>query len=300
MYRLKSFEEELKSYGKACLQVAGVTFLAVLVSYFLDFLCKCLDKSITPDKEIPIFVINLDKDKDRLDFFNSQLSDYSKFDAVDWREISVSEDEPVFDRDPKRMTVSSFVKDQSKTKKYVAECLRYPGTKLRLHKNYFRKNDVGCFFSHFALWNECYKKAYDRILVFEDDVVLKPFFRTKLKMFLRKIPQDFDIAFLGYRDNLNFKQVWSSRVGTHAYIINLRKNNLRNFISNFYSMFPIDYMIWIASKNLKCSFIKKQILTINERFESRDKFDIDSVDPEDQKKSERKIKEFLDNQFSSS
>ena len=298
MYRLKLFSDELRSLGEAVLRVVGVTFCAILISYFLDFLCKYFDKSITPNNEISIFVISLDKDKERLDFFDSQLSNYSRFHAVDWREISISEDELTFARDPMRMTVPSFVGDSGDTKKYVAECLRYPGTKLRLYKKYFRENDIGCFFSHLALWNECYKNAYDKILVFEDDVVIKPFFRTKLKVFLQKIPQDFDIAFLGYRDNFKFrseqfKQI--SRIGMHAYVINLRKKKLRNFISNFYSMFPIDYMVWAASENLKCYFNEKQILAINEEFKSHEEFDTDSIDAYDLKKYKKEIRNFFKN-----
>lgn len=295
MYRLKLFSDELRSLGKLVFRVVGVTFCAILISYFLGFLCKYIDKYVAPNCEIPVFVISLDKAKERLNFFDSQLSDYSRFYAVDWREISISENELVFGRDPTRMTVPAFIADQSDTKKYVAECLRYPDTKLRLYKKYFRENDIGCFFSHLALWNQCYKNAYDKILVFEDDVVLKPFFRTKLKMFLRKIPQDFDIAFLGYRDDFHSERI--SRIGMHAYVINLRKKRLRNFISDFYSMFPIDYMVWMASDNLKCYFNEKQILAINEEFKSHGEFDTDSVDSDDLKECEQEIKIFFENHF---
>ncbi|MBO4405699.1 MAG: glycosyltransferase family 25 protein [Alphaproteobacteria bacterium] len=295
MYRLKLFSDELRSLGKSIFRAVGITFGAILISYFLNFLCKYIDKSITPNYEIPIFVISLDKAKERLNFFNSQLSDYSRFYAVDWREISMSEDELVFGRDPMRMTVPAFVADQSDTKRYVAECLRYPDTKLRLYKKYFRPNDVGCFFSHLALWNVCYKNALDKILVFEDDVVLKPFFRTKLKEFLRKIPQDFDIAFLGYRDSFHSERI--SRIGMHAYVISLRKEKLRNFISDFYSMFPIDYMVWMASDNLKCYFNEKQILAINEEFKSHEEFDTGSVDSDDFKECKKEIKNFFEVHF---
>ena len=89
LYRLKLFSDELRSLGETVFRVVGITFCAILISYFLDFLCRYLDKSITPNTEIPIFVISLDKDKERLDFFDSQLSNYSRFHAVDWREISI-------------------------------------------------------------------------------------------------------------------------------------------------------------------------------------------------------------------
>ncbi|MBO7453945.1 MAG: glycosyltransferase family 25 protein [Alphaproteobacteria bacterium] len=295
MRGLKLIEERFESLGSTVLRISGVTLFAVFLSYFLDSLCRYIDKTLTPNEEVPIFVINLDSAKDRLSFFDSQLDNYSRFSAVDWREISVGEDEPVLDSEPRRMTVSSFIEDQSDMKKYIAECLRYPNTKLRLYKKYFRENDIGCFFSHLALWNQCYKNAYDKILVFEDDVVLKPFFRTKLKMFLRRIPQDFDIAFLGCRDR--FRKARLFRIGMHAYVINLRKTNLRKFFSDFYSMFPVDYMMGMTFRKLKCCFNRKQILAVNEEFKFHDEFDADIVDPEDLASFKSEIGNFFENHF---
>jgi len=295
LYSLRLIEERLKSLGEAVLWIFGVTLFAVSLSYLLSLLGRYIDKTLTPNEEVPVFVINLDSEKDRLNFFDSQLDNYSRFSAVDWREISISEDEPVLDGDPIRMTVSSFVEDQSDTKKYVAECFRYPDTKLKLYKKYFRKNDVGCFFSHLALWNHCYKNAYDKILVFEDDVILKPFFRTKLKMFLQKIPQDFDIAFLGCRDN--FRRTRPFRIGMHAYVINLRRTNSRKFFADFYNMFPIDYMVGMTFRKLKFYFNRKQILAINEEFGSHDKFDTDVVDSEDLAMCKSEIEKFFENHF---
>ena len=297
MNRLKLAEGWLKDLGMSAFQIAGITFFAIFLSYLLDSSCRYIDRTLTPKEEVTIFVINLDNVKDRMSFLDSQLDNYSKFSAVDWREISISEDEQILYDAPKRMTVTSFVEDRSKTERYVAESLRFPDTKLRLKKKYFRKRDIGRFFSHVALWNECYKKAYDRILVFEDDVVFKPFFRTKLRRFLRKIPKDFDIAFLGYRDEFRWRSRPLSRVGMHAYIINLKRKSLRSFIRDFYSALPIDFMVWMASKNLKCHFNKKQILAINEEFKSHNEFDADVIDPIDLKKYKNEINEFFEDHF---
>lgn len=296
--KLKQVEEWLKDLGWSVLRITGVTSVAILISYSLNSFCRYVDRTLTPNEDVPIFVINLDNVKDRMSFLDAQLDNYSKFSAVDWREISISEDEQIYaDNLPKRMTVATFVEDKSDVEKYVAESLRYPDTKLRLKKKYFRKRDIGRFFSHVALWNECYKKAYDRILVFEDDVVLKPFFRTKLRRFLGKIPKDFDIAFLGYRGEFCWKSKPLSRVGIHAYIVNLKRKNLRSFIRDFYNTLPIDFMIWLASENLKCSFNKKQVLALNEEFKSHDEFDTDVVDPKDIVKYKNEIKEFFENYY---
>ncbi len=294
MSGLRLVEEWLKDLGRSILWIACTTFFAILVSYSLNLVCRYIDRILTPNDDVPIFVINLDNGKNRMNSLDSQLDNYSRFSAVDWREISISEDEEIFDNDlPKRMTVTAFLEDQSNTEKYVAECLRYPDTKLRLKKSYFREKDIGRFFSHVALWNECYKNTHNRILVLEDDVVLKPFFRTKLKKILKKIPKDFDIAFLGYRSEFGWSSKPLSRVGLHSYIINLRRENLRRFIRDFYSALPIDFMIWIALEDLNCYFSKKQILAINEDFKSHDEFDTDIVDLENLKKYKREIKEFF-------
>lgn len=274
-------EEKLRNFIQTVIRISGVTVVAFSISIIASDLCKRIDYYMTPDLGIPTFLINLDKAVDRLEFFESQLSDYTRFSAVDWREISISEDEEVTKEDPKRMTIRAFEKDDSNASQYIAECLRYPHTKLHLRKKYLRRNDIGCFFSHIALWNECYRQAYNRILVFEDDVVLKPFFRTKLKKFLKRIPQDFDIAFLGYHDDFSFRPKLLSRVGLHAYVINLQKPNLRHFLCNFHNMLPIDYMIGIVAGDFKCYYNKKQILAINEKFKAFPEFELSMVDVRD-------------------
>lgn len=286
-------EEKLRIFFRTVSQIVGVTLIAFVISLMMDFICEQVDKGLTPDIKIPTFVINLDKATNRLDFFSSQLERYIRFSAVDWREISISEDEDVSLEEPKRMTIRAFEKDDSKASKYIAESLRYPHTKLHLRKKYLRRNDIGCFFSHVALWNECYKRGYDRVLVFEDDVVLKPFFRTRLKAFLKSIPEDFDIAFLGYHDDFSFRTKILSRVGLHAYVINLQKTKLRYFLCNFYNMFPIDYMIWMVSSSFRCYFNKKQILAINEEFKSYPDFDTGSVDIRDLNKFTYEVARFF-------
>lgn len=39
--------------------------------------------------------------------------------------------------------------------------------------------EIGCFLSHYRIWQEMVKMGYNRVLILEDDLKFQPFFRAK-------------------------------------------------------------------------------------------------------------------------
>lgn len=55
---------------------------------------------------------------------------------------------------------------------------------------------AGCFLSHFLCIQDAYMKWYDRIAVFEDDVVLSDDFIKRLEKEIKDVPENRDILFM--------------------------------------------------------------------------------------------------------
>ena len=54
-----------------------------------------------------------------------------------------------------------------------------------------------CFLSHFLCIQDAYMKWYDRIAIFEDDVILSDDFTKRLEKEMKDVPEDRDILFMG-------------------------------------------------------------------------------------------------------
>lgn len=112
-----------------------------------------------------VYVINLDKDKERLELITTQLN----------------ENNIAFERFP-AINGSTIEKDPSFTKFCNTFCTS--GTK-------------GCALSHRTLYQIMIDKDYESICVFEDDAILNKDFNEHLQLLFGSIPSDFDIVYLG-------------------------------------------------------------------------------------------------------
>lgn len=89
---------------------------------------------------------------------------------------------------------------------------------------------VGCFESHKAIVKEALAKGYDRICVFEDDLVIMPNFVKYFEKAIKELPKDWEFAYLGctehnghdsHKSRINKYWVIPNSVwGTHAYMVN--------------------------------------------------------------------------------
>jgi len=68
--------------------------------------------------------------------------------------------------------------------------------------------EIGCYLSHTNIWKEIVNNNYSNCIIFEDDVIPNVEYETIIK-YLEDLPNDFDIAYLGWwsRNNIKLDQV---------------------------------------------------------------------------------------------
>lgn len=89
---------------------------------------------------------------------------------------------------------------------------------------------VGCFLSHYGIWERMVRDQIASCVVFEDDVTFRPTFLAELDMAVRALPADCDLFFFGYREKRGAMQKVNADIdkcaapffGTQSYWITLR------------------------------------------------------------------------------
>ena len=183
-----------------------------------------------------VYVINLKKDKDKMDSTKQQLDEqliqFERFNAIDGSTI-----------------ISS--------KQFTPLCEKFCSNGLK-----------GCAMSHRAIWQTMIDNKYDYILVLEDDIILDKDFNTKLALLYSEVPNNFDILYLGSLfycgDNSLYSKVRSLKskkisdnvlevdgcAGFHGYIIS--NKCAKKFLQEKVSFHIDDNAItWIQKYNLK-------------------------------------------------
>ncbi|XP_034938620.1 glycosyltransferase 25 family member [Chelonus insularis] len=68
------------------------------------------------------------------------------------------------------------------------------------HKRPMKMGEIGCFLSHYIVWNKAIENDYEKIMVLEDDVKFEPFFKNKVNFImdeLKALKIDWDLIYLG-------------------------------------------------------------------------------------------------------
>ena len=131
--------------------------------YFIKF------KENFPDSNFidKIYFINLDKSPNRLEYIETQLDTlgypYQRFKAVDGSKLNI-----------KQLQENNI-----------------------LTTDKMMKGAIGCSLSHINLWKKIKKSKDNNVLVLEDDCIIDPEFNKKIKKYMKEIPKDFDIIYLG-------------------------------------------------------------------------------------------------------
>eukprot|EP00092_Neocalanus_flemingeri_P098726 GFUD01125898.1.p1 GENE.GFUD01125898.1~~GFUD01125898.1.p1 ORF type:complete len:476 (+),score=131.74 GFUD01125898.1:82-1428(+) len=71
--------------------------------------------------------------------------------------------------------------------------------------------EIGCFMSHYKIWEDIIASEHETVLVFEDDIRFEPYFGQKLEYLLeelRTIPDRWDLVFLGRKILHNSDEPW--------------------------------------------------------------------------------------------
>lgn len=96
-------------------------------------------------------------------------------------------------------------------------------------------SEAGCYLSHMFCLNDAINKAYDKIIIFEDDIIFHKCFNDLFKKIT--IEQTFDILLLGASD-FNFSKINYRLVNRHKHIYHphITSDLLRGNFSIFYSL----------------------------------------------------------------
>jgi len=110
--------------------------------------------------------------------------------------------------------------------------------------------EVGCFLSHYMLWQTLAYLPHDEILILEDDAWFEPDFRSRFREAYADLPNDWQFVYVGSTliDGKPVERI-SNRVGlmrypcgTHAYLV---KRSSLSFLlqTNHQARYPIDMQL---------------------------------------------------------
>jgi GR25 family glycosyltransferase involved in LPS biosynthesis len=183
-----------------------LTFL-VLLLYFLTLKKNRIENF--SGQKTKIFVINLDRDWKRMKELDMEMKEnnleYERFSAIKGSELT--DESPII-------------------KKYFASNLKK-----------YNNNQKGCTLSHISIWNKIKESNHELTIVMEDDVIIPKNLFQKLDIYLKQLPEDWDILFLGgnriighkYSEHLVSPDISKrGNYGTFAYLI--RNKNIDNIL----------------------------------------------------------------------
>jgi glycosyl transferase family 25 len=108
------------------------------------------------------------------------------------------------------------------------------GMKIKMDATDKTKGEVGCLKSHLSVISDAIDKNYDKIAVFEDDVIFCDDFQERFEYYIKNVPDDWEIMYLGNNIPVMLNpismvsqmiyRVWKSK-GCFAMILN-NKNGL--------------------------------------------------------------------------
>ncbi len=151
------------------------------------------------------------------------------------------------------------------------------GNKIRKNSSKIKKNELGCYLSHYNVYKFCKEKRYNRILCLEDDCMIKlPDLWNEISFYVKKTPKNFDALFIGYsfvKDEIQTNE-YINRLngeihGTHAILWS--KKGLRKIVrilENKKINYPIDVLLGKLSKSLEIYITNKPVVHVNNYFDS--------------------------------
>uniref|UniRef100_A0A4W5MBE3 Si:ch211-13f8.2 n=1 Tax=Hucho hucho TaxID=62062 RepID=A0A4W5MBE3_9TELE len=177
----QSLEEEVESFSH--------TLTEALIDYLMK-LSKYMHHTVKPLEKMgfdEIFLINLKRRIDRRDRMLSTLAvlgiDITLTEAVDGKALNSSQ--------LQAMGIDML-----------------PGYKDPYSGRVLTRGEIGCFLSHYNIWEQVVEQGLQRVLVLEDDVRFEPRFRSRLVTIMENVDRvglDWDLIYVG-RKRLQVKQ----------------------------------------------------------------------------------------------
>lgn len=203
-------------------------FIIILLSIFFYYIVyrnisqlKGSQKNKTKIPKIKAYIINMDKNKDRMEkviknYENSDLKEipYERFPAVIGKNIDINE---------------------WLTEDAIIELKQVENKKYRNHHYQLTRGAIGCFLSHYALAKRLLEDdKYDYYFNLEDDIYITNGAYKYIQDALKQAPKDWDFILFGYNRLLysNFVNKDFAKVtgfwGTHGMLMN--KKGAKAFI----------------------------------------------------------------------
>ncbi|GHU16836.1 hypothetical protein FACS189472_02780 [Alphaproteobacteria bacterium] len=147
-------------------------------------------------------MINMDRSPDRLKKMKKQLDNmglkFKRFLAIDGSKIEICnlKTGEVIKGD----ALKTFSKQKNEDK--VDYIVSFEGffvkyrTDISVLKRHLSYGEFGCAMSHLCVINDVIKNKFNKVLVFEDDIVFEPDFKENVSLALKNVPNDFDVLFL--------------------------------------------------------------------------------------------------------
>ena len=192
-----------------------------------------------------IFVINLDRETEKMGNLKKDLHKnnlfYERFPAINGQKLT--------ENDPS-------------IKKYFGDI-----------KIKYSMGQKCCTLSHIYIWKEILRRKTQYNIILEDDVIIPSELYSKLNIYMKQLPEDWDFLFLGgnriigteYSKNLVYpaKKRVNGNYGTFAYLINSK--NLAKILDNCKNIVEhTDVFIQrTLSKKFKIFFANPQLIEHN-------------------------------------
>lgn len=152
----------------------------------------------------PVYVINLDRSKDRLseisNTFSKENLKFYRFSASDGYSL-------IFLNLNKQISMSADMLERSRRNNIVGSYkvidFRYENAMFMftdfLKSRKLSLGEIGCSYSHRAIWIDMLNHRYDVAVVFEDDIVPLGNFKQNLNEIITDIPEEADLIMLDYK-----------------------------------------------------------------------------------------------------
>ena len=128
-------------------------------------------------QHIDIYIVNLDKDKDRMSNMKKELKGikYNRFSAINGKLLDIDE---LKKNGTLKMDYNSFKYSKNNNKDTL-------------------KGSIGCALSHINLWEKLINIKKDHFIILEDDCKIPKNFLIRINRYLEDVPNNWDIIFLG-------------------------------------------------------------------------------------------------------
>ena len=228
------------------LKIAIIILLLILMVNYLLNQRENFDNDVPWDKA---FYINVDgqttRDKYMKREFRKQKINVTRFNAIDKKKI-----------------------DDDYIQQLINENKLTRNNKIKENKF---QGSLACLLSHYTLWEKIYNEEKgDMYLIFEDDCYLDSNFKEECKKYIKHLPSDWDMAWLGYArfegpDTSNiFNKPYNNKRGSncehHCYLVN-RKSipKFKNILFPFAGIVPKDIILRSNFDKFNAYFLFKKL-----------------------------------------